>query len=114
MYVLKNDLPIISVRNSSEKDILDSKLSLKRNNTIADVGNLLVYSKSNNTIDISLLLKKTDTVYKTDTILVYIKDKCFTLSDIEKKGVVSSGRPFIISYKINNKDFIDRNGFYEL
>jgi len=113
-YILKNQLPIISIGNGSEEEIVNSKLILKRNDTNIDTGNLIVYSKSDNTIDVEISLKKTDTIYKTDLIVVFIKDKCFTLSEIEKKALVTSGRPFILSYKINQKQFVDRNGIYVL
>jgi hypothetical protein len=113
-YVLKNQLPIISIGNGSEKEIVNSKLILKRNDINIDTGNLIVYSKSDNTIDVEISLKKIDTIYKTDIIVICIKDKCFTLSEIEKKGLATSGRPFMLSYKINQKKFVDRNGIYVL
>ncbi|OXG09124.1 hypothetical protein BC749_10358 [Flavobacterium araucananum] len=113
-YVLTNQLPIISIVSSTEAELVNSKLILKRNNANIDIGSLIIYSKSNNTIDVEVSLKKTDTVYKTDTIVISIKDKKITLSEIERKGVISSGRPFFLSYKINGEKFIDRNGVYIL
>lgn len=111
-YILKNQLPIISIRNSCEKEIINSKLILKRNDINIDIGNLIIYSKSDKIIDVEIVLKKTDIIYKTDLIIICINDKCFKLSEIERKGVITSGRPFLLSYKINEKKFVDRDGIY--
>ncbi|WP_409417007.1 hypothetical protein [Flavobacterium sp. PS2] len=107
-------MPIISIENSSEIEIVNSKLIFKRNDASIDTGNLRVYSKSKNTIDVEISLKKIDTIFKTDIIVICIKNKCFSLSEIDRKGVISSGRPFMLSYKINRKEFIDRDGIYIL
>ena len=113
-YALLNEFPPISIKNGDEGEVKQIVLYLKRNTDTIDTGNFTVYSKSGSTIDVQIGLKKKDSLYIKDEILFRVRGKKFTITDFQKKKVKSSGDPYIISYKINEKLFMERSGYIEL
>jgi len=112
-YVLLAEFPPIIIKNAQEAEIKQISIYLKRNNTVIDTGKLFLYSISGNNIDVQFKLNKTDTLYRNDNIRFNLSGGEYIVSDFQKRKVRSPGDPYIISYKINNVSFVERNGYID-
>lgn len=112
-WVLSTEFPPIVIMNAEETEIEQTLIYLKRNNVTIDTGRLDLYSTSGNKIDVQINLNKKDSLYNDDKIVFNLKGQEYTISDFRKNKVKSSGDPYIISYKINEIPFIERDGYID-
>lgn len=112
-YVLSTEFPPIVIMNAKEAEISKTLIYLKRNNVTVDTGRLYLYSKSEKNIDVQINLNKKDSLFNDDKIIFSFKGQEYTISDFQKRKVKSSGNPYIISYKINEIPFVEREGYID-
>lgn len=113
-YVLLAEFPPIVIMNAEEAEIKQTAVYLKRNDVTIDSGIFYLYSQRGNNADVQFNLNKTDTLYSSDKIIFNLKGQEYVVSSFEKTKVKSSGVPYLISYKINDVSFIDRNGYMDI
>ncbi|SHF13276.1 hypothetical protein [Pedobacter caeni] len=112
-WVFSTEFPPIVIMNARETEIKQTPIYLKRNNVTIDTGRLDLYSTSGNKIDVQIHLNKKDSLYNNDKIVFNLKGQEYTISDFQKNKVKSSGVPYIISYKINEIPFVEREGYID-